>query len=84
MTIIISAIVGILAGCLVTYAITLKTGQLRNFAVCVAGALIGGALIPALVSISGFWTALVGSVLGVLVLLWITFRIVVNPMHGSS
>lgn len=84
MTIIVSAVIGLVAGCLINYAITLKTGQARNFMVCVAGALIGGALIPWMMSISGFWSALIGSALGVVVLLWITFKIVVNPMHSSS
>ncbi len=84
MTIIVSAIIGLLAGCLVNYAITLRTGKARNFVVCIAGALIGGALVPALISMSGFWAALIGSVIGVLVLLWITFKLVVNPLHTGS
>ena len=84
MTIIVSAVIGLLAGCLINYEITLRTGQARNFIVCVAGALVGGALIPALLSISGFWAALIGSVIGVVVLLWITFKIVVDPQHTSS
>jgi len=84
MTIIISAIIGLVAGCFVNYAITLKTGNARNFAVCIAGALIGGALIPALISLSGVWAALIGSVVGVLMLLWLTFKIVVNPVQPSS
>jgi len=84
MTIIVSAVIGLIAGCLINYAITMKTGKARNFAVCILGALLGGVLIPSLLSISGFWAALIGSVLGVLVLLWITFKLVVNPMHTSS
>lgn len=84
MTIIISAIIGLVAGCVVNYAITLRTGKARNFVVCIAGALIGGALIPWLISVSGFWTALIGSALGVAILLWITFKLVVNPMHSGS
>jgi len=76
MTIIISLIIGLAAGCLVNYAITFNTGQARNFGTCIAGALIGGALIPALLSVSGFWAALIGSVVGVLVLLWISFTII--------
>ena len=84
MSIIVSAVIGLIAGCLVNYAITLKTGKTRNFIVCIAGALLGGALIPALLALSGFWAALIGATLGVLVLLWITFKLVVNPMHTSS
>jgi uncharacterized membrane protein YeaQ/YmgE (transglycosylase-associated protein family) len=84
MTIIISAVIGLIAGCVVNYAITLRTGKARNFVVCLAGALLGGALIPWLISASGFWTALIGSALGVVILLWITFKLVVNPMHSSS
>ncbi|MDQ2090749.1 hypothetical protein [Marimonas arenosa] len=84
MTIFVSAVIGLIAGCFVNYAITLRTGKARNFVVCIVGAFLGGALIPSLISISGFWSALIGSVLGVLVLLWITFRLVVNPIHTSS
>ena len=78
MTIIVSLVIGLAIGCLVNYAITFKTGQARNIGICVAGALVGGALIPAVLSMSTIWAALIGSVLGVGILLLIVFRITLH------
>lgn len=75
MTVIVSIIIGFAIGCFINYAITFKTGQTRNIGLCIGGALLGGALIPALLSMSSFWAALIGSVVGVAVVmyLWIRF-----------
>jgi len=74
-TLIVSIIIGFAIGCFINYAITFRTGQARNIGICVGGALIGGAMIPALLSMSSFWAALIGSVVGiaVLMLLWVKF-----------
>ncbi|MCB1355712.1 MAG: hypothetical protein KDK53_04155 [Maritimibacter sp.] len=73
MTIIVSIIIGFAIGCFINYAITFRTGQARNIGICIGGALLGGALIPALLSMSSFWAALVGSVIGVAIVmgLWL-------------
>ena len=75
MTLIVSLIIGFALGCFVNYAITFRTGQARNIGICIAGALIGGAIIPWALSLSGFWTALIGSVIGVAIVLAIAFRL---------
>jgi uncharacterized membrane protein YeaQ/YmgE (transglycosylase-associated protein family) len=74
MTIIISLIIGFAVGCLVNYAITFRTGQARNIGVCVGGALIGGALIPWALQVPNAWTAILGSLIGVAVVLWISLK----------
>ena len=75
MTVIVSIIIGFAIGCFINYAITFRTGQVRNIGICVGGALLGGALIPALLSVSSFWAALIGSLIGIAVVmfLWIWF-----------
>ncbi|GKY86207.1 hypothetical protein [Sinisalibacter aestuarii] len=75
MTIIISLIVGFGLAWLINYAITFRTGKGRNFAVCIIGGLIGGAVIPWLLHVPNVWTAIIGSAIGVVVLLWITLRV---------
>ncbi|MCB1338472.1 MAG: hypothetical protein KDK10_13765 [Maritimibacter sp.] len=81
MTLIIALVIGFAAGCFVNYAVTFRSGQGRNIGVCVVGALIGGALIPALLSMSGFWPAVIGSVAGILILgyLWVKL----SPVSSS-
>lgn len=74
MTIIVSAIVGLAIGCFINYAITFRTGQGRNIGICVGGALLGGALIPGLLSLSSFWSAVIGSVIGVAIVLYLWLR----------
>ena len=71
MTLIVSIIVGLAIGCFINYAVTFRTGQGRNIGICVGGAILGGALIPALLSMSSFWTALIGSVIGIAIVLWL-------------
>jgi len=75
MTVVVSIIIGFAIGCFINYAITFKTGQARNIGLCLGGALLGGALIPALLSISSFWATLIGSLIGigVVMLLWLRF-----------
>lgn len=75
MTVIVSIIIGFAIGCFINYAITFRTGQARNIGICVGGALLGGALIPALLSMSSFWTALVGSVIGIVVVMYLWIRL---------
>jgi uncharacterized membrane protein YeaQ/YmgE (transglycosylase-associated protein family) len=74
MTILISLVIGFAFGCLVNYAITFRTGKARNFGVCIAGALIGGALIPWALRMPSAWAAIAGSIIGVAVVLWISLK----------
>jgi uncharacterized membrane protein YeaQ/YmgE (transglycosylase-associated protein family) len=76
MTVIVSIIIGFAIGCFINYAITFRTGQARNLALCVGGALLGGALIPALLSMSSFWATLVGSLVGIAIVMYLWVRLV--------
>lgn len=78
MTILISLIIGFAAGCFVNYAITFRTGNARNIGICVAGALIGGALIPWALSVPGAWAAVIGSVIGTVVVLYIAAKLLTD------
>lgn len=81
MTIIVSLIIGFAVGCFINYAITFHTGKARNIGICIGGALLGGALIPALLSMSSFWAALVGSVVGVAIVLWLWVKLAPTSSH---
>ena len=74
-TIIISLIIGLAVGCLVNYAITFRSGQARNIGICVGGALIGGAIIPAVLSMSSVWAAIIGSAIGIAIVLWLAMKV---------
>ena len=73
--IIVSLVIGFAVGCFVNYAITFRTGQARNIAYCVGGALLGGAIIPWLLSLSSILAAVIGSLIGIALVLYIVFRI---------
>ena len=75
MTIFVSLVIGFAIGCFINYAITFRTGQARNIGLCIGGALLGGALIPALLSMSSFWAALVGSVIGIAIVMGLWLRL---------
>lgn len=75
MTILISLVIGFAIGCFVNYAVTFRTGQARNIGICIAGALLGGAVIPWALSLPSAWAAVIGSLVGVAVVLYIAFRL---------
>lgn len=75
MIILISLIIGFALGCLVNYAVTIHSGQGRNIAYCMAGALIGGAVIPWILGVPTAWAAIIGSVIGVAIVLLIALRV---------
>lgn len=81
MTILISLVIGFAVGCFVNFAITSRTGKARNIGICIAGALIGGALIPMLLTWSSPLIAIVGSLIGIAVLLALYFRF---TLHSSG
>jgi len=72
--IIVSIAIGFAIGCFVNYAVTFHTGQTRNIAVCIGAALIGGAVIPWLLSFSSLLTAVIGALIGVAIVLYVMFR----------
>ncbi|HHC29906.1 MAG TPA: hypothetical protein ENK80_05015 [Rhodobacterales bacterium] len=74
MIILISLAIGFAAGCFVNYAIIFNTGKARNVGICIAGALVGGALIPMVLRMPSAWAAIIGSVLGVAIVLWASFK----------
>ena len=80
-TIIISLIIGLAVGCLVNYAITFRSGQARNIGICVGGALIGGAIIPAVLSMSSVWAAIIGSAIGIAIVLWLAMKVLNTQNH---
>lgn len=72
---IVSLGIGLAAGWLINYAITFRTGQARNFVVCIGAALVGGALIPWALRIPTFWAAVIGSAIALAIVLYIMFRL---------
>ncbi|SMH47789.1 hypothetical protein [Maritimibacter sp. HL-12] len=72
--IIVSIVTGFAIGCFVNYAVTFHTGQARNIAVCIGGAVVGGALIPWLLSVSSLAAAIVGAAIGAAIVLYVMFR----------
>lgn len=71
MGIILLIIIGIAAGFLATRAMGLETDVLTTVAIGVAGALVGGFALRALIMVSGWMAGFVGAVLGAIVLIWL-------------
>lgn len=72
---IISLVVGFALGCFVNYAVTFNTGKARNIWVCLGGAVVGGAIVPWVLQMPTFWPGLIGSLVGVAIVLYVTFRL---------
>lgn len=64
-------IVGAAAGFLATRLMRIETGIVATILIGIAGALIGGVLIRAILTVSGLLGGLIGAVLGALLLLWL-------------
>lgn len=64
-------IVGIAAGFLATRLMRIEADIITTMAIGIAGALIGGLILRALLSMLGFLSGLVGAVLGALILIWL-------------
>lgn len=84
MTLFISLVIGFAAGCFINYAITSKTGKARNFGLCIGGAIIGGVVIPWLLSLSSPVVAVIGAVAGTALLLLIYFRVTLNSSGSRA
>lgn len=71
MGIVLLIIVGIAAGFLATRIMGLNADVPTTIAIGVAGALIGGFAIRALVMVTGWMAGFVGAVIGAMVLIWL-------------
>lgn len=71
MGIVLLVIIGIAAGFIATRIMGLNTDVLTTMAIGIAGALIGGFALRALVSVTGWMAGFVGAVLGAMLLIWL-------------
>jgi uncharacterized membrane protein YeaQ/YmgE (transglycosylase-associated protein family) len=67
-------IIGAAAGFLATRLMRVETGIVATVAIGVLGALVGGLVLRALVSLAGFAAGFVGAVLGAIALIWLWQR----------
>lgn len=79
MTLIISLVIGVAIGAFICYAVDLECSRPRNIVVCTIGAVLVGWGVPAALSISGFWVALFGSIIGALFMFWLHQRATQTP-----
>lgn len=64
-------IIGAAAGFLATRLMQLETNIISTMAIGIGGALIGGLVLRALLTVMGLLAGFVGAVLGALVLIWL-------------
>ena len=64
-------IIGIAAGFLATRLMKIETDIPTTMAIGIAGALIGGFTLRALIAMAGIFAGLVGAVLGAMALIWL-------------
>lgn len=71
MGIVLLIIIGTAAGFLATRLMKLQTDVPTTVAIGIAGALIGGLILRALLMITGWMAGFVGAILGAIALIWI-------------
>lgn len=71
MGIVLLIVIGIAAGFLATRAMGLQTDVLTTIAIGVAGALIGGLALRALLTVAGWASGFVGAIIGAMLLIWL-------------
>ncbi len=71
MTVVFLIIIGVAAGFLATRIMGIESDIITTMAIGIAGALIGGFVLRALLTVMGMIAGLVGAVLGALVLIWL-------------
>lgn len=71
MTVIYLIIIGAAAGFLATRMMKIEADIITTVVIGIAGALIGGALLQLLLTVSGLLGGLIGAVLGALLLIWV-------------
>lgn len=64
-------IIGAAAGFLATRLMRIESGVVQTVMIGIAGALIGGVVIRALLMVTGLLAGLIGAVLGSLLLIWL-------------
>lgn len=71
MSIVFLIIIGIAAGFVATRIMGIESDIITTMAIGIAGALIGGFVLRALLTVMGMIAGLVGAVLGALLLIWL-------------
>lgn len=71
MPILFLVIVGAAAGFLATRIMKVETDVLTTIAIGIFGALVGGLILRALITMAGWASGFVGAVLGALLLVWL-------------
>ena len=64
-------IIGIAAGFLATRLMRIEADIVTTMAIGIAGAVVGGLVLQALLAVMGMLAGLVGAVIGALVLIWL-------------
>lgn len=75
MSVVFLIIVGAAAGFLATRLMRIEADIITTMAIGIAGALVGGFVLRALLAVMGMLAGLVGAVLGALALIWIWQKI---------
>ncbi|MEP0156481.1 GlsB/YeaQ/YmgE family stress response membrane protein [Pseudophaeobacter sp.] len=71
MSVVFLIIIGVAAGFLATRIMGIESDIITTMAIGIAGALIGGIVLRALLTVMGMVAGLVGAVLGALALIWL-------------
>ncbi|GAA6198508.1 MAG: hypothetical protein BM558_02485 [Roseobacter sp. MedPE-SW] len=71
MSVVFLIIIGVAAGFLATRIMGIESDIITTMAIGIAGALIGGFVLRALLTVMGMVAGLVGAVLGALALIWL-------------
>jgi uncharacterized membrane protein YeaQ/YmgE (transglycosylase-associated protein family) len=71
LTIVYLIIIGAAAGFIATRLMRLETGLFTTVAIGILGALIGGLVLRALLTVAGWMSGFVGAVLGAMLLIWL-------------
>lgn len=71
MSIVLLIVIGIAAGFLATRFMGLQTDVLTTVAIGVAGALVGGFALRALLMMAGWMAGFVGAIMGAILLIWL-------------
>ena len=71
MTVVALIVIGAAAGFLATRLMGLQTDVVTTVAIGIAGALVGGFVLRALLTMMGWLSGFVGAVLGAMLLIWL-------------
>lgn len=71
MTIVYLIIIGAAAGFIATRLMKFETGVATTISIGILGALVGGLVLRALLTVAGWMSGFVGAVLGAMLLIWL-------------